>query len=137
MAHPGDDRFLDLLDHHGEFLVGQPHRCLPVDHAVRGGIGVLVGEVAVEIRHQRCRERGERLPVVLARHRRSRRGIDHRLLGAHAIAALHRAAYPLLAHYLQHARVGQHGYVSVHRRRRDVRQAVAQLCGGQRVGVEQ
>jgi hypothetical protein len=43
----------DLLDQGCGFLVGEPHRHLAADHAVRGGIGLLVREVTVEIRHQR------------------------------------------------------------------------------------
>jgi len=33
---PGEDRGLDLLAPYRELLFGQPHRCLPVDHTVRG-----------------------------------------------------------------------------------------------------
>jgi hypothetical protein len=43
---------LDLGDHRGELLVGQPYRRLPVDHAVGSGVGDVVGEVTVEVAQQ-------------------------------------------------------------------------------------
>ncbi|MFE1044734.1 hypothetical protein ACFW5S_02390 [Streptomyces olivaceus] len=119
------DHVLQFRDRLGELLVGQPDRALPVEEAFTGGLGVVPGEVAVEVGHEGGGEDGEGLPVALLGHGGAGALVDEGLLLAHAVAAPDGAADAFLAAHRQDTGLGERARLPVHGGGGDVREPFA------------